>query len=35
MGSRANSASSDRPMRNTEVLVAGSNSAARLTAVEI
>ncbi|MNC50216.1 hypothetical protein D3C75_994440 [compost metagenome] len=34
-GSRANSASSDRPMRNTALLVAGSNSAARLTAVEI
>ncbi|MNR34131.1 hypothetical protein D3C85_1518730 [compost metagenome] len=35
IGSRANSTSSDRPMRNTAVLVAGSNSAARLTAVEM
>nr|GFD52849.1 hypothetical protein [Tanacetum cinerariifolium] len=34
-GSRANSTSSDRPMRNTAVLVAGSKSAARLTAVEM
>ncbi|MCY1175478.1 hypothetical protein D9M73_157200 [compost metagenome] len=35
IGSKANSTSSERPMRNTAVLVAGSNSAARLTAVEI